>query len=128
VGTRFSAPVQAGRGAHSASCTVGTGSFPGVKTGRGLTLTPHSILVLWSWKSWAISLLPLMGRTACTDPQCLYKGARYLFTFKWCQSLTKGHWQTSTQAYRQGAGSFLHTRLSSFTAQRTPQDQQGEKF
>ena len=22
-----------------------------------------------------------MGRTACTDPQCLYKGALYLFTF-----------------------------------------------
>jgi len=25
VGTRFSAPVQTGPGAHSASCTVGTG-------------------------------------------------------------------------------------------------------
>ena len=22
-----------------------------------------------------------MGRTACTEPQCLYKGALYLFTF-----------------------------------------------
>ena len=29
VGTRFSAPVQTGPGAHPASCTVGTGSFPG---------------------------------------------------------------------------------------------------
>jgi hypothetical protein len=28
---RFSAPVQTGRGANSASDTVGTGSFPGVK-------------------------------------------------------------------------------------------------
>jgi len=28
---RFSAPVQTGSGAHPASCTVGTGSFPGVK-------------------------------------------------------------------------------------------------
>ena len=26
--------------AHSASCTMGTGSFPGVKSGRGVTLTP----------------------------------------------------------------------------------------
>jgi hypothetical protein len=31
VGTRFSAPIQTGSGAHPASCTVGTGSFPGVK-------------------------------------------------------------------------------------------------
>jgi hypothetical protein len=31
VGARFSAPVQTGPGAHPASCTMGTGSFPGVK-------------------------------------------------------------------------------------------------
>ena len=30
-GTRISAPVQTGPGAHPASCTVGTGSFPGVE-------------------------------------------------------------------------------------------------
>ena len=29
VGVRFSAPVQTSPGAHSASCTMGTGSFPG---------------------------------------------------------------------------------------------------
>jgi hypothetical protein len=34
-GARFSAPVQTGSGAHPASCTTGTGSFPGVKSGRG---------------------------------------------------------------------------------------------
>ena len=28
---RFSAPVQTGPGAHPSSCTMGTGSFPGVK-------------------------------------------------------------------------------------------------
>ena len=28
---RFSAPVQTGPGAHPASCTMGTGSFPGEK-------------------------------------------------------------------------------------------------
>jgi len=28
---RFSAPVQTGHGAHPASCTMGTGSFPGLK-------------------------------------------------------------------------------------------------
>jgi len=40
VETRFSAPVQTGPGAHPASCTMGTGSFPGAKSGRGVTLTP----------------------------------------------------------------------------------------
>ena len=44
-GARFSAPVQTGPGAHPASCTMGTGSFPGVKSGRGVTLTPHPLLV-----------------------------------------------------------------------------------
>ena len=40
VGARFSAPVQTGPGARPASCTMGTGSFPGVKSGRDVTLTP----------------------------------------------------------------------------------------
>jgi len=39
VGARFSAPAQTGPGAHPASCTMGTGHFPGVKSGRGVTLT-----------------------------------------------------------------------------------------
>ena len=38
---RFSAPVQTDPGAHPASCTVGTRSFPEVKSGRGVTQTPH---------------------------------------------------------------------------------------
>jgi len=36
-----------------------TGSFPGVKSGRGVTLTPHPLPVLWSRKCRAIPLLPL---------------------------------------------------------------------
>ena len=40
-GARFSAPVQTGPGAHPASCTMCTGSFPGVKSGRDVTLTLH---------------------------------------------------------------------------------------
>jgi hypothetical protein len=39
---RFSAPVQTGRGAHPASCTMGSGSFLGVKRpGRGVDHPPH---------------------------------------------------------------------------------------
>jgi hypothetical protein len=45
AGARFFAPVQTGPGAHPVSCTIGTGSFPGVESGRGLTLTPHPLLV-----------------------------------------------------------------------------------
>jgi hypothetical protein len=45
VGARFSAPVQTGPGAHPASCTMGTGSFPGVESSQGVMLTPHPLLV-----------------------------------------------------------------------------------
>ena len=34
-GARFSAPVQTSPEAHPASCTMGTGPFPGVRCGRG---------------------------------------------------------------------------------------------
>jgi len=33
--------VQTGPGAHPVSCKMGTGSFPGVKCGRGVGLTPN---------------------------------------------------------------------------------------
>ena len=72
VEARFSAPVQTGPGAHPASCTMGTGSFPGVRSCRGVTLTPHPLLVPWSWKGRAIPLLPLwavrpvQSLSACT--------------------------------------------------------------
>jgi hypothetical protein len=47
VGARFSAPVQTGRGAHLASYTKGTRSFPGVKQpGRGVDHTPYLALRL----------------------------------------------------------------------------------
>jgi len=51
---------------------MGTGSFSGVKSGRGVTLTPHPLLVPWSWKGRAIPLLPLwavrpiQSLSACT--------------------------------------------------------------
>ena len=48
--------VQTGPGAHPVSCTIGTGSFPGVKYGRGMLLTTQPLLVLRSWESRAINL------------------------------------------------------------------------
>jgi hypothetical protein len=44
-GARFSASVQTDPEAHPASCIMGTGSFPGVRCGRGVTLTPLPFLV-----------------------------------------------------------------------------------
>ena len=90
LGARLSAPVQTGPGAHPASFTMGTEYFPGVICCWGVTLTPHRFLVPWSRKSRDVSILPVwavrpvqysytstnpMGRTACTEPQCLYSTA-----------------------------------------------------
>jgi len=79
LGSSFSAPVQTIPMAHPASCTVGTGSLPGVKSGWGVTLTPHPLLVPLVMKEWSYTSTTPMGRTACTEPQCLYKGDLYLF-------------------------------------------------
>jgi len=37
---------------------MGTGSFPGVKSGRGVLLTTHPLLASRSWKSRAKHLSP----------------------------------------------------------------------
>ena len=69
---RFSAPVQTGPGAYPASCTMGTTSFPGVKSGRSVALTSYPLPVPWSRKSIAIPLLllwavrPVQSLSACT--------------------------------------------------------------
>jgi len=57
-GGRDFPPVQTGHGAYPASCTMGTGSFPGVKNSLGVLLITHPLLVPRSWKSRAISLPP----------------------------------------------------------------------
>jgi len=53
---------------------MGTGSFLGVKSGRGMTLAPHPLLVPLVMKEYSYTSTPPMGRTACTEPQCLYEG------------------------------------------------------
>jgi len=78
VWARFSASVHTDPGAHPASCTMGTGSFLGVKSGRVMTLTPHPLLVPWSRKSRSILLLPLC---AVRPVQSLSACTRVHFTF-----------------------------------------------
>jgi len=74
----FSAPVQTGPEVHPVSCTMDTGSFPAVKSGRGMTLTPHPLLVPWSRKIRAIPLRPLW---AVWPVQSLNACTRMHFTF-----------------------------------------------
>ena len=75
VGVRFSAPVQTGPGAHPASCTMGTGSFPQVKQQPRrdpYRLAPSSAVIK---KEQSYTSTPPVDRTACTEPQCLYSTA-----------------------------------------------------
>ena len=57
-------PVHTGLGAHPASCKMDTGSYSGVKSGRGVLLNTHPPLVPRSWKSRAIPL-PTFWATPC---------------------------------------------------------------
>jgi hypothetical protein len=83
---RFSTPVRTSPGAPPGSCTMGTRSFPRVKSGRGITLTPHPLLVPWLRKGRAIPLLPLwairpvQSLSVCTRVQ-------FTFTFYYCENL-----------------------------------------
>jgi hypothetical protein len=58
---------------------MGTGYFLEVKSGWGMTLTPHPLLVPWPRKS-SYTSTPPMGRMARTGPQCLYTGPLHLET------------------------------------------------
>jgi hypothetical protein len=50
-----------------------------------------------------------MGRTACTEPQCLYKGALYLFTYQcghlnfntWFKQNVSTEWKEMQSRYKQ---------------------------
>jgi len=64
---------------------MGTGSFSGVKSGRGVTLTLHLLLVPWSLKSSAMPLLPLL---AVWPVQSLSACTRVHFTFTFTLLLT----------------------------------------
>jgi len=94
LGARFFVPVQAGPGAHPASCTMGAESFPGVKNCRGVTLTPHPLLVPWSRKSVAIPLLslwalrPVQSLSACTRVNFTFT---FTFTFSSPFPVPSGH-------------------------------------
>jgi hypothetical protein len=78
VSARFSELVNTGPWAHPASYKMGTGSFPGVESGRDVTLTPQPLLLPKSKNSIAILLLSLRALVACR------KGETYLPSTKGC--------------------------------------------
>jgi len=69
---------QTGPQTHPASCIMGTGSFPGVKCGRGVLLTTHPLLAPRSWKGRAIPLPPLGHNRACNGVTLLYVVTVYM--------------------------------------------------
>ena len=86
-GARFFAPVQTDPGARPSSCTMFTGSFPGVKSTQGVTLTPHPLLVPLSRKGRAIPLLPLWALRPVQSLKCLYKSGLYFMYVKTPETL-----------------------------------------
>ena len=56
-------------------CVPGLSGVGG-QTGCDVDPSPPSSAVVK--KEYSYTSAPLMGRTACTEPQCLYKGALYL--------------------------------------------------
>jgi len=93
VGARFSAPVQTGPGAHPASCTMGIGSFPGVKSGRSVTLTPqtpssgvgHERVELYLYSPYGPyglyrASVPVQG---CTLPYLIFRGVYWISGILW---------------------------------------------
>ena len=78
-GARFFALFQTGHGVLPASCTMGTGSFPGVKCdSRGVTLTPYPLVVSWASKGRAIPILPLWAVRPVQSLSACTRGALYL--------------------------------------------------
>ena len=88
---------------------MSTGSFPGVKSGRGVTLIPHPVLVPWWRRSRAIPLFPqwavrpVQSLSACTT-------VHFSFTF-YTLWIVAAELQTARVAYFQ-----RKTQLSVFSA------------
>jgi len=68
--------------------------FPGGKerSGRDADPSPPSSAVIKKEESYTTT--PPMGRTACTEPQCLYKGALYLFFTYWISYTSSIIWRS----------------------------------
>ena len=98
--------------AQPASCTMGTGSFPRVKSGPGLTLTPHPLLMPWSRKSRYIPLHPLW---AVRPVQSLSTCTRVHFDYFFKYNITKFKFMSTEWIYV--FGTHLRTNSDHFPLQ-----------
>jgi len=78
VGARYSAPVQTGFWGPPNLFYNGYRAFPGDKEQPGRDADPSLSSSGMVEKEQSYTSTSSMGRAACTDPQCLYKGALYL--------------------------------------------------
>ena len=77
MGARFSAPVQTDLGPTQPPVQWVPGLSRGKeRQGRDADPSPPSSAVVMKGQSYTSA--PPIGRTACTEPQCLYTGALYL--------------------------------------------------
>jgi len=57
---------------------MSTGSFPEVKSGRAVTLTPHPLLMSWSRKGKSIHLLTVWAARSVQSLSACTRGTLYL--------------------------------------------------
>jgi hypothetical protein len=82
VEERFSTPVQTGPMAHTVSCATGTGSFPGVENGSGVTLPPSPLSsAVVKKQSRTILLLSLRAFVTCKRVKPTYIGLHVKYVY-----------------------------------------------
>jgi hypothetical protein len=76
--------------------------FPGVKSGRGVSLTPQPVLLPWSWKSRAIPLLPLWAVRPYRDSvpvQGWPLPSYFYYYWRQSQQVLSKRWHLSTRLH-----------------------------
>ena len=70
---------------------IGYRVFPGIKSGQGVTLTPHPLLVPWSRKGRTVPLLPLWAvRPVQSLSACTRVHFTFIFTLKKLHAVEEG--------------------------------------
>jgi len=81
VRVRFSAPVPDRPCGPPSLLYNGYRVFPGGKKRPGRDADPSAPSSAVVMKEQSCTSTPSIGRTACTEPQCLYKGDLYLYIY-----------------------------------------------
>ena len=93
---------------------MGTGSFPGVKCGRGVLLTTHPLLVPQCRKSRAIPLPTLWATQACNRDYFTFTFYKRESTLRWRSPLHSYHKRESTLRFP--LHSYVRITIPKFTS------------